>query len=85
MPLLVFVFSIIISKRGMAYLKNIIGYLGKYSLEIYVANVLSWTVGSFLPSYLYAVWTDILLTALLSIILHFINHYSSIVIKKYAY
>ena len=60
------------AQKCMRWINGILGWIGRYTLEIYVANCIADNIEK-AYSILQSVWIDLLLTVFLSIILYQIN------------
>lgn len=80
-PFFICIFSILIAQKWMRWLNNILGWIGRYTLEIYVANCIADNIEKAF-SIMQTVWIDLLLTALLSIVLYQINSKCTLLFKK---
>ncbi len=82
-PFIMLIFFILISQAWMWQIKNALSYIGRYTLEIYIANCISWKVGVLLPSSLYNPWTDLLFTSIFAVLLFNVNRQCVLMLYKY--
>ncbi len=74
-PLTIYVFSIIIIQKWTGGLKRVLAWIGKYTLEIYVANCLSSELKVVLPLEFYQPWSDVLMTIVFAFPIFYINRW----------
>ena len=82
-PLVIIMLSLLIQNRLMYNANQMLAWIGKYTLEIYVANCMSNNIMHILPFHLQLFVCDLFITAILSIILFYINNFCLSFCQKY--
>ena len=84
-PLVIIILSLLIQNRLMYNANTVLAWVGKYTLEIYVANCMSNNIMHILPSQLQLFVCDLFITAILSVILFYINNFCHSFCQKHLF
>ena len=83
-PSFIYVFALLLNYKWMKNVNIALSYIGGYTLEIYVANCIANNIGKSLPNEYYNIISDLVLTAVISAVLVFINKRCNNLLKKVA-
>lgn len=83
-PSFIYVFALLLNYKWMKNVNIALNYIGGYTLEIYVANCIANNIGKSLPNEYYNIISDLVLTAVISAVLVFINKRCNNLLKKVA-